>query len=83
MSKNDVRAVSLLRYEKSDNVNLRYQNTAIGDTKSPILSDIRYGAWLQGEVCWGRGVKKKSVPFWGYTLAIKNRYLKSQSFERP
>ena len=28
----------LNRYEKSDNVNRRYQNTATGDTKSPILS---------------------------------------------
>ena len=31
-------AVPLNRYEKSDNVNLRYQNTATGGTKSPILS---------------------------------------------
>lgn len=33
-------AVPLNRYEKSDNVNLRYQNTATGGTKSPILSTI-------------------------------------------
>lgn len=32
-------AVPLNRYEKSDNVNRRYQNTATGSTKSPILSE--------------------------------------------
>ena len=41
-------AVPLNRYEKSDNVNLRYQNTATGGTKSPILSSemqlIQYSA---------------------------------------
>ena len=31
-------AVPLNRYEKSDNVNWRYQNTDTGGTKSPILS---------------------------------------------
>ena len=35
-------AVPLNRYEKSDNVNLRYQNTATGGTKSPILSLSAY-----------------------------------------
>ena len=29
------------RYEKSDNVNWRYQNTDTGGTKSPILSSMR------------------------------------------
>ena len=38
-----VLAVPHLRYEKSDNVNQRYQNTATGGTKSPILShEYRY-----------------------------------------
>lgn len=37
-----VLAVPLLRYEKSDNVNQRYQNTATGGTKSPILSNYNY-----------------------------------------
>ena len=34
-------AVPLNRYEKSDNVNRRYQNTATGGTKSPILSTYK------------------------------------------
>ena len=49
-----VLAVPLLRYEKSDNVNQRYQNTATGGTKSPILSanDAHLVAELPISACY-------------------------------
>ena len=46
-----VLAVPHLRYEKSDNVNQRYQNTATGGTKSPILSAKKGKGNPRGE--WG------------------------------
>ena len=40
-----VLTVPQFRYEKTDSVNLRYQNIATGGTKSPILSATVYFDW--------------------------------------